>query len=197
MSRYAVVKVAKSWVGYEFHPGEPAQCANFVRAVFKEAGVPLASAKLPSDHHLIPGEPIAASYADSFAGDDVGVNVSRDQLQPGDIVMWRNTYGSWPVGVITHVGIYVGNGQCVHRSTSSKPVSQIDLDTFYLQECRAPLAFKAAAENKEAAPAGGDSKLKVYWDQGKLTLVVSGSPLLPGHYSVETSRDFPLVMIAC
>ena len=39
----------------------------------------------------------------------VGVGVSRDEAQPGDIVCWDNNGN----GVCGHVGIYVGGGQCV------------------------------------------------------------------------------------
>ena len=39
----------------------------------------------------------------------VGVGVSREEVAPGDIVCWDNNGN----GVCGHVGIYVGNGQCV------------------------------------------------------------------------------------
>ncbi len=39
----------------------------------------------------------------------VGVGVSRDEVQPGDIICWDNNGN----GVCGHVGIYVGGGQCV------------------------------------------------------------------------------------
>lgn len=50
-----------------------------------------------------------------------GVSVSRDELQPGDLVFFKyNT--SKPV---SHVGIYIGNGQFIHASTNQYEV-QID-----------------------------------------------------------------------
>ena len=55
---------------------------------------------------------------------------SIDQLQPGDIVMWANTYGDWPEGSITHVGIYVGDGQIVDRPTAAAPVKRRPVTTF-------------------------------------------------------------------
>ena len=43
-----------------------------------------------------------------------GVSVSRDELQPGDLVFFKyNT--SKPV---SHVGIYIGNGEFIHASTN-------------------------------------------------------------------------------
>lgn len=50
-----------------------------------------------------------------------GVSVSRDELQPGDLVFFKyNT--SKPV---SHVGIYIGNGEFIHASTN-RYVVQID-----------------------------------------------------------------------
>lgn len=43
-----------------------------------------------------------------------GVAVSKDQLQPGDLVFFNNGNSS---KLATHVGIYIGNNQFVHSST--------------------------------------------------------------------------------
>lgn len=47
----------------------------------------------------------------------VGTRVSRDELMPGDLV-FSNTYGT-----LSHVGIYIGNGQFVHAANSSTGVT--------------------------------------------------------------------------
>lgn len=47
---------------------------------------------------------------------DNGVAVSRDELQPGDLVMFKKS-GSGSSRA-SHVGIYIGNNQFVHASTS-------------------------------------------------------------------------------
>ncbi|TFV79136.1 NlpC/P60 family protein [Blastococcus sp. CT_GayMR19] len=44
----------------------------------------------------------------------MGQAVSRDQLQPGDLLFYYSP--------TSHVAMYIGNGQMVHASTSSKPV---------------------------------------------------------------------------
>ncbi|MEO3716522.1 NlpC/P60 family protein, partial [Corynebacterium amycolatum] len=49
-----------------------------------------------------------------------GTPVSRDQLQPGDII------GYYPG--ITHVGMYIGNGQIVHASDYGIPVQVVSID---------------------------------------------------------------------
>lgn len=56
-----------------------------------------------------------------------GTAVSKSELQPGDVVFFQNTYR---VG-ISHVGIYVGNGQFIHAPNSRSTVSYASLNTTY------------------------------------------------------------------
>jgi len=138
-----VIKVARHWVGRDFHAGQEAQCAAFVRAVFEEAHVTVGNARSPSDRNLLSNpNDLGPGYADSFAGDDVGPKVSRAEMRPGDIVMYLNTYGNFRPGVITHVAIYVGDGRVVHRPTRSRPVSLDPVDLFRIGEIRRPLSCK-------------------------------------------------------
>ena len=50
----------------------------------------------------------------------LGVPVSRADLQPGDLVFFYTP--------ISHVGIYIGNGQMVHASVPGKPVAVTSVD---------------------------------------------------------------------
>lgn len=47
-----------------------------------------------------------------------GVAVSREELQPGDLLLFNNTSD----GSIGHVGIYIGNGQFIHAANSRRGV---------------------------------------------------------------------------
>jgi cell wall-associated NlpC family hydrolase len=51
----------------------------------------------------------------------MGRPVSRGELQPGDLVFFYSP--------VSHVGMYIGNGQMVHASTSSQPVKVASLDS--------------------------------------------------------------------
>jgi len=57
----------------------------------------------------------------------MGTYVSKENLQPGDIVVFQNTYKAG----ISHVGIYVGGGQFIHAPNSRSVVSYADLTTGY------------------------------------------------------------------
>lgn len=56
----------------------------------------------------------------SYAQASSGTPVSRDQLQPGDIVAF---YAG-----ASHVGIYTGNGTVIHALTEGTPLSETPLD---------------------------------------------------------------------
>lgn len=119
-----VVSEVNRRVGGVFQPGDPEQCAAFVRDVYRRAGVKLGVTQKPIDNG-----PVGALLASSFAGTDVGqIITDRAALQPGDIVTYRNTYGNFEPGAITHAGIYSGGGQIVHRPTRSGVVTRAGLD---------------------------------------------------------------------
>jgi cell wall-associated NlpC family hydrolase len=55
--------------------------------------------------------------------------LTPDQLQPGDLVFFRNTYPS--AEPITHVGIYVGNGRMINAPTQGDVIREMPVFTGY------------------------------------------------------------------
>jgi peptidoglycan DL-endopeptidase CwlO len=98
------VQAALTRVGspYSWGAGGPSafDCSGLVMWSFQQAGI-----SLPHSSQAL------------AAG---GIPVSRDQLQPGDVV---NFYSD-----ASHTGIYVGDGMVVHASTFGQPVKVVPLD---------------------------------------------------------------------
>jgi cell wall-associated NlpC family hydrolase len=57
----------------------------------------------------------------------MGTPVSRNQLQPGDLVFFENTFQPG----LSHVGIYIGGGQFIHSENESTGVVVSDLNSDY------------------------------------------------------------------
>ena len=121
-----IVATARSWVGKEFNPGVLAQCANFVRSIFKQAGSGLSETLGRSAD----GGSYGVEEAGSLLKESIG-QVIRDKskIMAGDIIVWSKTYGDFGNDV-THTGIATGNGMMIDRSTSSEPVRERAIDTF-------------------------------------------------------------------
>lgn len=62
----------------------------------------------------------------SLAQSSFGVTVPKADLIPGDLIFFKTT--SAPVG---HVGIYIGDGNMIHASTSQKRVIISDINSTY------------------------------------------------------------------
>lgn len=94
-----IASYALQFVGVPYRYGGASpdgfDCSGFTRYVFAHFGV-----KLP--HGASPQL-------------NCGVEVSRDNLQPGDLVFFHSTYAT--SSPASHCGIYVGNGQFVHSAS--------------------------------------------------------------------------------
>jgi cell wall-associated NlpC family hydrolase len=102
-----VVEVARHYLGvpYVFGGSNPAtglDCSGLVQLVFRQLGI-----ALPRTAQL--------QY-------DATARVPADQLQPGDLVFFARTYAD-PRDWITHVGIYLGDGQQINAPTDGQVVS--------------------------------------------------------------------------
>ena len=108
-----VAELAMGQVGKFFNKELGSQCAAFTRSILTAAGYDIGLADPPADGYL---DPYGPDYANSLCGDNLGKKIGAlVELLPGDLVFFDNTFGDYPVGTITHVGIYVGNGKFVHR----------------------------------------------------------------------------------
>lgn len=111
VSGSSILATAQQYLGtpYVYGGASPSgfDCSGFVYYVLKSLGY--APARTPANQYAM------------------GSFVSKDNLQPGDIVFFANTAGSG----ISHVGIYAGNGQFIHSPNSRSVVSYSDLTTGY------------------------------------------------------------------
>lgn len=156
-----------------FNPGVEAQCANFVRDVAKEVGLSFSVTKTPFDGFLPTGE----GYANSLAGPEIGNIVTVPSS--GDLVFFQNTYGDWPKGTITHVGIVVENGYMVDRSTMDAPVRRRSIETFGANKIWGfvrPHQFVDVNEDKQ--------KIKLFFNKNGFKVVVP-QDLKKGEYQVD------------
>lgn len=105
-----VVEKAKEFVGvpYRFGGNTPSgfDCSGFIVYVFDQFGI-----ELPR------------TSAGQF---EYGTSVEKSDLQPGDLVFFKNTYKAG----ISHAGIYVGNNKFI-SATSSSGVQIVSLSNTY------------------------------------------------------------------
>lgn len=81
-----------------------------------------------------------------------GIVVSREGLQVGDLIFFRERGARTPA---THVGMYVGNNQMIHAS-SSKGITYADLDNTWCTKnylCARRIINSGAGQVELAAPA--------------------------------------------
>lgn len=102
-----VVALARGYLGVPYvfggtNPSTGLDCSGLVQLVYRQAGVAL---------------PRTAQQQY-----DATTRIPRAQLQPGDLVFFARTYPD-PHDWITHVGIYVGDGQQINAPTEGQVVS--------------------------------------------------------------------------
>lgn len=95
----ALTRIGDPYVWGAAGPGQ-FDCSGLVMWAFQQAGI-----SLPH-----------SSYAQAAGGQPV----SRDQMQPGDVVSYYSD--------ASHVGIYIGDGMMVHASTFGVPVRVAPVD---------------------------------------------------------------------
>jgi hypothetical protein len=127
--RIAELAIEDARKGLRYKVGQSARCADYVDYVLGRANWNTRDTitKQPLDKFRDTGK----YMANRWAGPDIGqVITDPSKLEIGDIVFFRNTYGNWRKGAITHVGIYVGRGMIVDRGTAAAPVLYRSIRTF-------------------------------------------------------------------
>ena len=111
--RNQIVQEAKRYLGvpYSWGGSTPSgfDCSGYVQYVLKQCGI-----TVPRTTELQA---------------QVGNYIAKSSLRPGDLVFLQNTYRTG----ISHVGIYIGNNQMIHAS-SSKGVTVGNLSSSYYIE---------------------------------------------------------------
>ena len=110
-----VVEFAKKYLGYKYvaggsSPSTGFDCSGFTTYVFRNFGVSL-----------------NRSSKDQIKN---GTVVSKSNLQPGDIVIFKNQ-GKTAIG---HVGIYIGNGNFIHAANKKEGVVITALSSSYYSQ---------------------------------------------------------------
>ncbi|HEY8476576.1 MAG TPA: C40 family peptidase, partial [Chloroflexota bacterium] len=107
----AVANFAMKYLGYPYVWGAAGprafDCSGFVYYVYRQNGVPISRGL--------------------WGQLESGQRVSRDALQPGDIVFFQNTY----MAGLSHNGIYLGGGQFIHAVDPSQGVKISSLNDPY------------------------------------------------------------------
>ncbi|MFF4035255.1 NlpC/P60 family protein [Streptomyces sviceus] len=96
---YAYAKLGSPYVWGATGP-DAFDCSGLVQAAYRSAGI-----SLPRT---------------TYAQIDAGRRVSRSELLPGDLVFFYSG--------ISHVGLYIGNGQMIHAPNPSAPVRVAPID---------------------------------------------------------------------
>ena len=102
-------KVKYTWGADDLDNGK-ADCSSFTEKVFEKNGFSI-------------GRTTDAQWKQ-------GQKIDRDDLQSGDLVFFKNTYNSGYTDGVSHVGIYVGNNQFIHCSSSGGVIIS-DLNSNY------------------------------------------------------------------
>lgn len=128
-------------------------CCGYSRFVFRGCGVPLS-------HHQ------STQIQD-------GVVISKADLQCGDLLFFKNTTNA---GLVTHVGIYIGNNQMIHAGNSG--ISIVDLDDPYYQYhflCARRVILSDLPTQAVMPPMGLTQNMNSsYWRESSQTDDVSG-----------------------
>jgi cell wall-associated NlpC family hydrolase len=110
--REKLVATAKQYIGYSYvwggaSPSTGFDCSGLMHYAYSSNGITI-------------NRTSSTQYTQ-------GTKISKSELQPGDLVFFASASGWY----ISHVGMYIGNGQFVHASSGSGVVKISDLSNWY------------------------------------------------------------------
>lgn len=165
-----VVNIAKSYLGkvkYVFGAQSPdegkSDCSGYTQVVFKKAGydIPRTTGGVWTDEKL--------------------PKVERNELQAGDLILFKNTYKSGYKDGVSHIGIYIGNGDFIHccsRGVVINNLSENYWNNHYLGAKRVDGASSGIRD-----PIGSGSSLNsigLTWWGDAVTVLLAGLLILCG-----------------
>lgn len=119
-----LIREAKRWIGTPYCYGGESKvctdCSGFIQSVFEKIAVKL---------------PRTAEEQYEFCKP-----VSEDNAQPGDLVFFTNKTA------VSHVGIYLGNNEFIHSSSSQGVVTQSLDDSYFKYKF---LGYRRALRNEQ------------------------------------------------
>lgn len=109
--RSQLVEISKQYIGVRYVYGGTTprgfDCSGYTQYLYKKVGITLnRSARQQLSN---------------------GIIVAREDMQPGDLVVFSNTGGN---GFASHIGMYLGNGLLIH-SGASRGICIVELDSTY------------------------------------------------------------------
>lgn len=128
--RQALYETAQSLLGVRYKWGGTTpkgfDCSGFIRYVFNKNGIKLqrTSQQQVSD----------------------GIVIAKEELQCGDLVFFTRTHGD---ALVTHVGMYIGDGKMIHSGSKGVVVTSIDNSYFAPRYLCARRIVLSIPENKE------------------------------------------------
>lgn len=93
-------------------------CGLFTQMVFGDVGVTLNS-RCADDQ-------AAQMQDEGIFSEDI------NEAVPGDLIFFKNTYGDYPEGTITHVGIFAGDGQLLQCACTKGCDYTSDLQGYWM-----------------------------------------------------------------
>lgn len=111
-----VVALARTQVGRPYvwggaSPTTSFDCSGLVQWVYREIGISL-----------------PRTAQEQF---DATLRISSEQLQPGDLVFFSDTYPTTSAAFVTHVGIYVGNGRMINAPSEGDVIRELPVFAGY------------------------------------------------------------------